>query len=161
MSPAEKTPTGIKVVATNRRAFHDYHILDRIEAGIELRGAEVKSIRDGHFSLNEAYALIDRGEVILRGLHVIPYKHARADDQESARPKRLLLHHQEIDRLFGQTTINGHTLIPLRLYFKRGMAKIELALCKGKQAEDKREALRRKTADREAERAIASHPRRG
>ncbi len=160
---AAREPTSgaaIKIAATNRKALRDYLVLETLEAGLELRGPEVKSIRNGRFSLTESYAVVHNGEAMLHGLHVLPYEHARADEQEAARPKRLLLHRREIDRLVGQTAQKGLTLIPLKIYFKRGLVKVELALCKGKRAGDKREAMRRKTAEREAERAIASRTRR-
>jgi SsrA-binding protein len=160
-SPDKKPGAPVKVIATHRKAFHEYHVLERFEAGIELRGAEVKSIRAGHVSLNEGYARVDNGQVFLQGLHILPYEHARATECDPARPKRLLLHRREIDRLFGQSAVKGQTLIPLKVYFKSGLVKVEMALCKGKQTHDKRETLRRKTADREAERAIASRTRRG
>lgn len=165
-APAESTPrrgdrdAAVKTLATHRRAFRDYHVLERFEAGIELRGAEVKSVRAGRFSLNESYAQVDDGEVLLRNLHILPYECARADEQHPARPKRLLLHRKEIDRLLGQTAQKGHTLVPLKVYLKRGLVKVELGLCRGKQAEDKRETLKRRTAEREAERAIAARTRR-
>ncbi len=161
MAPAEPQPSAAnKTVATHRRAFRDYHVLEKFEAGIELRGAEVKSIRENRFSLTESYALVDNGQLFLLGLHVLPYAHARVDEHDPVRPKRLLMHRNEIDRLLGQTAMKGLTLVPLRVYFKRGIVKVELGLCKGKQAADKREALRRKTADREAERAIAARTHR-
>ena len=147
-------------MATHHKALRDYFILEKIEAGIELRGPEVKSIRGNRFSLNEAYATIDNGQIILHQLHINPYEHARMEVCNPTRPRRLLLHRQEISRLLGQTSRRGFALIPLKLYFKKGFAKIELALARGKQDEDKRETLRRKTAEREAERAIAARTRR-
>jgi SsrA-binding protein len=160
MPPADKpSGAGVKTVATHRRAFRDYNILERFEAGIELLGAEVKSIRENRFSLNEAHARIDNGQIYLHGLHVQPYAHARVEDHNPLRRKRLLMHRAEINRLYGQMTVKGKTLIPLKVYLKRGLVKVEVALCTGKQSEDKRETLRRKTADREAQRAIASHTR--
>jgi len=159
-SAQKKSDSAAKTVATNRKALRDYHVLDRIEAGIELRGAEVKSIRAKHASLSEAYAKLEKGQVFLYGFHVQPYEHARIEDQKPLRPKRLLLHRREIDKLFGQTAIKGHALVPLRVYFKRGKLKVELGLCKGKHTVDKRETLKRRTADREAERAIAARTRR-
>jgi SsrA-binding protein len=161
MASAEKKPGApVKIVATHRKAFREYNILERFESGIELRGAEVKSIRAGRFSLNEGYARVENDEVFLHGLHVLPYTHARAAECDPARPKRLLLHRREIDRLFGQAAVKGQTLIPLRVYFKGPLVKVEMALCKGKQADDKREAMKRKTAEREAERAMADRTRR-
>lgn len=147
------------VIAVNRRALHEYHVLDRIEAGIELRGPEVKAIREHRCSLTEAYAAIKDNEAFLLGFHVQPYEHARAQDHNPLRPKKLLLHRREIDRLLGQTTTAGMTLIPLKLYFRRGRLKVELGLCRGKQRADKREVIRRRTAEREARRAIAGRMR--
>jgi SsrA-binding protein len=161
MTPAAKKPgESPRAAATNRRAFHEYQVFDRVEAGIELRGPEVKSIREGRFSINETYARIENGEAVLYGLHVLPYAHARAAEHVADRPKRMLLHRKEIDKLMGRTTVEGFTLVPLKVYFRNGKVKVELGLCKGKQAHDKRDALRKKTADREAQRAIASRTRR-
>ena len=160
MAPAEKT-TAVKTIATHRKALRDYFVLERFEAGIELRGPEVKSIRDGRCSIGESYALVDKGEVQLLNFHIQPYEYSRSDTYNPIRPKRLLLHRKEIDKVFGQASVKGQTLVPLKVYLKKGLVKVELALCKGKQAGDKREALRRKTADREAERAMASRTKRG
>lgn len=144
-----------KPIATNRRAHRDYHILDKLEAGVELRGTEVKSIRQGNMNLAEGHARLEKtGEVILYGVHINPYDHGNVHNHDPVRPRKLLLHRREIKRLFGQTAIKGHALVPLRAYFKRGRVKIELGLCKGKQTIDKREDIKRKTADREAERAM-------
>lgn len=151
--------SGFKVLATNRKASHDYFIDEKIEAGIELRGAEVKSIRAGHFSLNEGYALVENGQVMLYGLHVQPYAHSRLADQDPDRPKQLLLHQNEITRLIGQTALKGHTLLPLKVYLTHGLVKVELGLGRGKQAVDKRETLRQKDADREARRAMSARGR--
>ena len=148
-----------KQLATNRKALRDYIILEKIEAGIELLGAEVKSIREGRVSLNEAFADIDMGQVYLRDLNVLPYSHSRVEEHDPVRPKRLLLHKAEIHRLLGQVSIKGHTIIPLRIYLKHGRIKVELALAKGKHFEDKRETLRRKTADREVAREVANRSR--
>jgi len=147
-------------VATNRKARRDYTILEKMEAGVELRGAEVKSIRNKGASLDESFARVAGGEVILTGLHVAPYSHSGAYEVDPRRPRRLLLHRNQIRRLIGQVAEKGRTLIPLRLYLKRGLIKVELGLCQGKQRADKRETLRRKTAEREAERAVASHRKR-
>ena len=159
MAPAEKS-AAVKTIATNRKALRDYFVLEHFEAGIELRGPEVKSIRDGRCSIGESYALVDGGDVLLLNFHVQPYEHSRADGYNPVRPKRLLLHRKEIDKVFGQAAVKGQTLVPLRVYLKKGLVKVELALCKGKQSEDKRDALRRKTADREAERAMAARTKR-
>ena len=151
--------SGFKVLATNRKASHDYFILEKFEAGIELRGAEVKSIRAGHLSLNEGYALVEGNQLMLYGLHVQPYSHGRLAEQDPDRPKRLLVHRSEIARLIGQTAIKGHTLLPLKVYLTHGLVKIELGLGKGKLVADKRESLREKTADREARRALSGRDR--
>ena len=162
MAPNPTNPrSGIHTVATHRKAFRDYHILERMEAGLELRGAEVKSIREGRFSLTESYAAIEGREVFLLGLHIQPYGCARVAEQDPLRPKRLLLHRREIERLTGHVALKGQTLVPLRVYFSKGRAKVELALARGKQDPDKRETIRRRTAEREAERAIADRSRRG
>ena len=159
MAPAEKS-AAVKTIATNRKALRDYFVLEHFEAGIELRGPEVKSIRDGRCSIGESYARVDDGEVLLLDFHIQPYEHSRAEGYNPVRPKRLLLHRKEIDKVFGQASVKGQTLVPLRIYLKKGLVKVELALCKGKQVADKREALRRKTADREAERAISARTKR-
>jgi SsrA-binding protein len=159
MAQEQPAKRGSGQLATNRKASHHYFILEKIEAGIELRGPEVKSIRDGRVSLDEAFADIDNGQVILRDLHIQPYKHARVEELDPVRPRRLLLHKAEIFRLLGQVQIKGHTLIPLRLYLKQGRIKVELGLAKGKQFGDKRETLKRKQADRDVARAIASRKR--
>ena len=148
------TAEDFKALATNRRAYHDYHILEKFEAGIALLGSEVKSIKEGHVSLNEAYAAVSGGRLILHSLHVQPYAKARIEQHDPIRAKQLLLHKAEINRLVGQTTIKGHTLVPLRVYVKRGLIKVEIGLAKGKLLSDKRETLRRKTADREMARAV-------
>lgn len=160
MASAAPEPSGIKILASNRKAHHDYHILDKIEAGIELRGAEVKSIRAGHVSLQEGYANVEYGQVVLYGVRVQPYSHSREDQQEPDRPKRLLLHKAQINHLLGQTAIKGNSLIPLKLYLRKGRVKLELGLGRGKHFEDKRETLKRRTADREAQREIASRRKR-
>ncbi len=144
-----------KPIATNRKAHRDYHVLDKLEAGIELRGTEVKSIRQGNMNLAEGYARLEKsGDVVLYGVHINPYDHGNVHNHDPVRPRRLLLHRREIKRLFGQTAIKGNALVPLRAYFKRGRVKVELGLCKGKQTIDKREDIKRKTADREAQRAM-------
>jgi SsrA-binding protein len=158
---SDKPSSGVKLIASNRRAHHEYHILEKLEAGIELRGAEVKSIRAGHASLGEAFAKVESGEVYLHSLHVLPYEHSRADQHDPVRPKRLLLHRAQIERLVGQLVSGGRTLVPLRLYIRRGFVRVELALAEGKHLGDKRETLRRRTAEREAAREIAARRRKG
>jgi SsrA-binding protein len=147
--------SGEKVVATNRKAFHDYHIEEKLEAGIVLRGTEVKSLREGLVNLRDSYASVDRGEVILHNCHINPYSHGNILNHEPLRPRKLLLHQKEINQLIGKTQQKGLTLIPLRIYFSpRGHAKVELALAKGKKQYDRREAIREREAGREVERAM-------
>lgn len=154
MNDAAQKSSGAKIIASNRKAFHDYHIVEKIEAGIELRGTEVKSIRAGEVSLQEGYAAVENGQVFLYGVRVQPYSHGPADKQEPDRPKRLLLHRTEIERLVGLTAIKGHTLLPLNLHLRNGRVKVELGLGRGKQFEDKRETIKKRDADREARRAM-------
>ena len=151
--PAE--PKSNKSVAVNRKARHDYFVIEACEAGIELRGTEVKSIRDGHVSLAGGFARIEDGDVILRNVNISAYEFGNRFNHAPDRPRRLLLHRNQIHRLQVQTDQRGHTLIPLSVYLKRGLVKVELGLCKGKRQGDKRETLRRKTADLEAARDVA------
>ena len=144
-------------IATNRKAAHDYFILDRLEAGVALQGTEVKSLRAGMASLAGGFVRIDEGQALLIDAHIPPYEHGNRFNHDPRRPRRLLLHRKEIDRLAGQVGQRGYALIPLALYFRRGKVKLELGVCRGKVAGDKRETIRRRTAEREAERAIAEH----
>ncbi|HEY9180578.1 MAG TPA: SsrA-binding protein SmpB [Candidatus Baltobacteraceae bacterium] len=137
----------------NRRARHEYHILESMEAGIALTGTEIKSIRQGGISLNEAYARVRDGELWLLGMHVPPYKQGSFSNVEPNRPRKLLLHKEQIARLGGRAAEKGLTIVPLRLYFTRGKAKIEIGLAKGKKLWDKREAVTK----RDVEREIARH----
>ena len=152
---AREKDTGEKVVATNRKAFHDYHIEDRLEAGIMLRGTEVKSLRAGLVNLRDSYARVDHGEVFLHNCHINPYSHGNIMNHEPLRTRKLLLHQKEIIQLIGKTQQKGLTLIPLRIYFTpRGHAKVELALAKGKKQYDRRGTIKEREAGREVERAI-------
>lgn len=144
-----------KRLASNRRALHDYFVVERIEAGIELKGTEVKSIRNGEVTLVGAFARVVDGEVTIYQMTVAPYAYGNRYNPPSDRPRRLLLHRREIHSLQVQTEQKGHALIPLSVYLKRGRVKVEIGVCRGKRQTDKRETLRRRTADREAERAIA------
>jgi SsrA-binding protein len=148
-------PDAERVIATNRKARHEYSILETFEAGIALKGAEVKSLRQGRASLQESYAALKNGEVWLLDMHISPYEQAADDSYEPTRKRKLLLHKKEIRRLVGKLAEKGLTLIPLRVYFKNGIAKVELALAKGKRAYDKREAIKRREALRELERDFA------
>src|SRR5919201_5370130 len=138
--------------ATVRPARHKFQVLERMEAGIELRGSEVKSLRDGKAQINEAYAVVDRGEVWLRGAHIPPYLPASDQNHDPDRPRKLLLHRREIERLIGKTAERGLTLIPLRIYFKGPRAKVELALAKGKEGRDRRREIADRDVRREVER---------
>ncbi len=139
-----------KTVATNRKALRDYTVFERVEAGIELAGTEVKSLRAGNVSLDEGYAAVEHGEVFLYDVNIAPYAQGNVFNREPKRRRKLLLHRDEIRRLFGRTTLRGYTLIPLRLYFNaRGKAKVELALCRGRKSYDHREQLRRRAIERE------------
>ena len=142
-------------IAANRKALRDYSVLRRYETGIELRGTEVKSVRNGNIGLSGGFARVEDCQVLLYNLKIPPYEHGNRFNHEPERPRLLLLHRREINRLQVETEQKGHTLIPLSIYLKNGLVKVELGLCKGKRQSDKRETLRRKTADREAERAIA------
>jgi SsrA-binding protein len=143
----------IRYIAQNRKARHDYEIRYRLEAGIELLGSEVKSIRDRKVNLSDAYAVVEGGEVILRNLHISPYKMAQ-EQHDPRRPRRLLLHKREIRKLFAQTQEKGLTLVPLAIYFKGKVAKIELAVAAGRKKYDKRQAIAKAEADRRIKRAL-------
>jgi SsrA-binding protein len=150
-SKAPRTPVSGDV-ATNRRARHKFRVLESMEAGIELQGSEVKSLRDGKAQINEAYAVVDRGEVWLRGAHIPPYLPASDQNHEPDRPRKLLLHRREIERLIGKTAERGLTLVPTRIYFKGPRAKVELALAKGKEGRDRRREIADRDMRREVER---------
>ncbi len=143
-----------KVVATNRKARHLYHVLETHEAGLVLLGPEVKSLRAGRANLVDAYARIRRGECILVNAHISPYDQAGRENPDPRRERKLLLHKPEIRRLQGKLNERGFTLVPLRLYFKQGRAKVELALVKGKRQVDKRETIRRREEERSLRRAV-------
>jgi len=144
----------IKVVCQNKKARFDYEILEVIEAGMVLLGTEVKSLRQGRANLKDSYARIKGGELFLMQSHISPYTHAYHDNHEPDRARKLLVHKGEIKRLQGKTQEKGLTLVPLKIYFKDGRAKVELALARGKKTYDKRETLKRKTEQRELEKAI-------
>ena len=148
---------GKKVVATNRKARHEYEVLDTFEAGLVLRGPEVKSLREGKVGFQDAFARVEGGEVWLHSLHISPYEQANRFNEDPLRPRKLLLHRQEILRLIGKVEEKGLTLIPLTIYFRRGYAKMTLALARGRKTYDKREKLRRKTQEDEARRAMAPY----
>ncbi len=147
-------------VARNPKASHEYHILDTFEAGLVLTGTEVKAIRRRGASIKEGFARLSRGEIFLEGMHVAPYEQGNRYNHNPVRSRKLLLHRHEIERLIGQVEREGLTLVPLELYFRRGRAKILLAVARGKKAHDKRETLKRRVAEREAAREISVRGRR-
>jgi SsrA-binding protein len=159
MSGKDKTP-GEKVLASNRQAFHNYHVGDRFETGIVLLGTEVKSLRSGKASLQDAYARVERGEIFLHNCHIPPYSHGGYANHEPLRPRKLLMHRLEIMRLGQRTRSGGGVLIPLRLYLSKGRVKVEIALARGKKLWDKREDAKRRDQEHEARaaRARASRP---
>ena len=145
---------GRKQIAGNRKAFHDYFVEDKYEAGIELAGTEVKSIRMGNVNLKDAFCTIKDGQMTLNGMHVSPYEKGNIFNREPRRPRRLLMHKREILRLFAKIKQDGYTLVTLSLYFKGPRVKVEIGLCKGKKLYDKREAAAKKDAKREMDRAL-------
>lgn len=148
----DKTPR--KIIAQNREARHEYFVIEALETGIELVGTEVKSLRAGGVNLKDAWADIDDGEIILKGMHISPYEQGNQFNRDPLRPKRLLLHKSEIRKLDSLVQRQGYTLIPLSVYLKEGRMKLELGLCKGKQLHDKRDDMARKDAQREIQRAF-------
>jgi len=143
-----------RTITTNRKAYHDYHVLESLEAGIALKGSEIKSIRAGRVNLSDAYARPENGELWLLNSHIASYDAASYNTHEPTRPRKLLLHRKEIDILAGKVRQRGLTLVPLKLYIKRGVAKIELGVVKGKRIYDKRETIIRRDAEREMDRAL-------
>ncbi len=141
---------GVKEITSNRKAFHEYFVLERYEAGIELAGTEVKSIRSGNVNLKDAFCTVKNGELFLRGMHISPYEHGNIFNKDPVRPRRLLMHKREILKLNACVMQDGVALIPLSLYFKDSRVKVELGLCKGKKLHDKRDS----EADRQSKRDI-------
>jgi SsrA-binding protein len=150
---------GLKVICRNKRAFHEYEILESLECGVALTGTEVKSLRDGHASLEEAYAKIDGDEVWLIGCDVPEYAMGNRMNHKPKRPRKLLMHRREIAKFAEKATQRGFTLVPLKLYFKAGLAKVELAIARGKQLHDKRQAAKKADAQREIRRAMTERKR--
>ena len=148
-----------RVIAENRKAFHDYHVIDSWEAGLALLGTEVKAIREGRVNLRDSYARIDNGEVWLMNVHISPYSHTGYAFHEERRQRKLLLHTEEIRKMTGQVAIKGLTLVPLKMYFSKGRVKVALALVKGKQEHDKRETIRKREVDRETRAAVKERSR--
>lgn len=152
---AKETENQYKVVATNRKAYHDYFIEEKFEAGIVLKGTEVKSLRERRVNLQDSYAGVKEGEVFLHHCHISPYSHGNVMNHDPIRTRKLLLHRKEINKLLGKTQQKGLTLIPLRIYFSaRGRAKVELGLAKGKKQHDRRASIKAREAGREVERAM-------
>ena len=143
------------VVATNRKAFHEYHILETFEAGVQLRGSEVKSIREGKASLKQAYILIRKGEAWLRGTHIPTYSHTGFEGHEPVRDRKLLLHKKEIQRINSKLAEKGLTAVPTKLYFKGGLIKLEVGLAKGKKLHDKRDSKKKRDVERDIQRALS------
>ena len=149
----------VKIIANNKKAYHEYFVLDKLEAGIELVGTEVKSIRAGRVNLKESWCMIKNGEIFLNGMHISPYEQGNIFNKDPFRVRKLLMHRKEIDRLFGKTKQDGLTLIPLSVYFKNSKVKVEIGLCKGKNLHDKRETLAKKQAQRDIDRAMKERSR--
>lgn len=144
----------IKIITQNRKARRDYHILNAYEAGLQLRGTEVKALREGRANLKDGFARIENGEAYLHNVHIGEYAQGNQFNHEPERKRKLLLHRHEINRLWGQANEKGHTLVPLKLYFKRGKAKVELGVARGKKQFDKRRDIARRDAQREVEQAL-------
>ncbi|MFO7983395.1 MAG: SsrA-binding protein SmpB [Desulfuromonadales bacterium] len=150
---------GIKIIATNKKAYHDYFIDETFEAGLVLTGTEVKSLRDGKANLKESFCRIRRGEIFINNMHISPYEHGHRDNPEPTRMRKLLLHKGEIEKLGRKVDERGFSLVPTKLYFKDGKAKLEIGLARGKKMHDKRQTLKRKEADRDMAKAIKERQR--
>lgn len=147
--------SGIKIVAQNKKAYHDYFVLEKLEAGLELFGTEVKSIRQGKINLKDSWCYVKDGEMFVNGMHISPYEHGNIFNRDPLRTKRLLLHKREIRRFYAQVKQEGLAIVPLSVYFKKGRAKVEIGLCKGKKLYDKREVAAKKDAQRTIARAMS------
>jgi len=158
-TPGTMKQTGIRLIAQNKKAFHDYHIEETLEAGIVLTGTEVKSLRAGRANMRDSYAAVEDGELWLIGVHISPYDQGNIFNHDPLRKRKLLVHGREINRFYGKVRIAGYTLVPTKMYFKDGRAKVEIALAKGKSTYDKRQTLAKKEADREMERGFRSRQR--
>lgn len=158
-APKDKSEDGVKVVTRNKRAFHEYEIVESMECGIVLCGTEVKSLRESAASLEDAYAKLEDGEVWLIGSDIPEYTMGNRMNHKPKRPRKLLLHRREIEKFAGKATQKGFTLVPLKIYFKHGLAKVELAVAKGKQVHDKREAKKKADAQRDMRRALMDRKR--
>ena len=149
--------SNVKIISQNKNAYHDYFVEERYEAGVELFGTEVKSIRAGKVNIKESYCDIKDGEVFAVGMHISPYEQGNVFNKDPLRPKKLLLHKREILKLFGLTAQKGYTLVPLQVYLKNSRVKVEIGLCRGKKLYDKRDDMARNDAKRDMERAFKSH----
>ena len=149
--------SNVKIISQNKKAYHDYFVEERYEAGVELFGTEVKSIRAGKVNIKESYCDIKDGEVFAVGMHISPYEQGNVFNKDPLRPKKLLLHKREILKLFGLTAQKGYTLVPLQVYLKNSRVKVEIGLCRGKKLYDKRDDMARSDARRDMERAFKSH----
>ena len=143
-----------QIIARNKKAYHDYFVLDTYEAGLELYGTEIKSIRNGRVNLKDSFCSVDNGEMFAIGMHISPYEQGNIFNRDPLRKKKLLLHKKEIMKLFGQSQQQGLSIVPLQLYLKNGRAKLEIGLCKGKKIHDKREVAAKRDAERAIDRAI-------
>lgn len=155
--PTEESP---RVIASNRKAFFNYEIFEKAEAGVMLRGSEVKSIREGGFNFKDSFVEFRDGELFLVGCRIGPYSHSNIQNHDEERTRKLLLHKREIRKLGGKATERGYTIIPLRAYFKNGKVKVEIGLARGKKSHDKRESIKRKDIDRETRQAVRERQRR-
>ena len=149
----------VKIVANNKKAYHEYFVIEKLEAGIELVGTEVKSIRADRVNLKESWCMIKNGEIFVNGMHISPYEQGNIFNKDPFRVRKLLMHRKEIDRLFGKIKQDGLTLIPLSVYFKNSKVKVEVGLCKGKNLHDKRETLAKKQAQRDIDRTLKERSR--
>jgi SsrA-binding protein len=156
---AKKPDTGEKLIASNKKALHEYFIVQKVEAGIVLTGTEVKALRDGKANLKDAYVIFKNGEAYLFGLHISPYTHGNLQNHEPDRTRKLLLHRRELEKMHGQTAEKGLTVVPLRLYFKGARVKAEIAVVRGKRQYDKRDTERTRELDREAAAAMKERHR--
>lgn len=152
-------PSGTRLIAQNKKAYHDYHIEETLEAGIVLTGTEVKSLRAGRVNLRDSYAAVEKGELFLIGAHISHYEQGNIFNHDPVRNRKLLVHGRELRRLFGRVKVAGYTLVPTKMYFKDGRAKVEIGLAKGKATYDKRQSLAKKEAQRDIERAFRSRGR--
>jgi SsrA-binding protein len=150
---------GIKLIANNKKAFHDYHVLESFEAGMVLSGSEVKSLRDGHVQLKDSYVIFKDDELWLQNCHISQYSASSYNNHEPERLRKLLMHRNEIDKIIGQLKEKGLTMVPLKIYFKEGKAKVEVALVKGKKAHDKRDDIKKRDAKRELDQARKARSR--